>query len=139
MLRIHYDDLEYDYENALEAFEGKPFTGVAFDEGPAGGRHEVEFVDGLKNGVAREWAPDGTLIRERLLRGDALDGMSREWFPSGVLRKEGLYESGLCLREKEWDEEGRLVRDYALSADDRAHKTLELIRARRKQADESEP
>jgi hypothetical protein len=59
-----------------------------------------------------------------------LHGYERMWDEQGTLRAEALGELGIRITAKRWDEQGRLVRDWALSPKDDEYKYLLLARKR---------
>jgi antitoxin component YwqK of YwqJK toxin-antitoxin module len=128
MPRVNWDDLdEWEY---CTKYEGKPFTGQATEFWPNGVLlSETEFVDGHQEGPSREWTKEGVLIAEENLRNGRLQGMFREWYPNGRPKKEGEYEWGVRLQEREWDEDGRLTKDYKLDESDPNYETIQKQRA----------
>ncbi|MDA9237241.1 hypothetical protein N9O99_02145 [Schleiferiaceae bacterium] len=59
--RVLYDELTQKGE--ISYFEGKPFTGVAFDIYSNGQlKLQINYKDGKFNGLAEEWNENGELI-----------------------------------------------------------------------------
>jgi antitoxin component YwqK of YwqJK toxin-antitoxin module len=116
-MRVNWDELEDHLINGelLVTYLGKPFTGTAF-ELYANGQllGEVNFQEGLRHGVSQGWYPTGQREFENHLEGDVGHGLSQSWYESGQLRSQELYEYGIKLQERVWDEQGNLVKDYSL-------------------------
>jgi hypothetical protein len=136
VLRVSYEDLDYD--GAVSTFEGKPFTGVAFEEDEDGSLAEDQFAEGLASGLSRKWSLQRQLIEERQLLGGALHGTVREWSTHGLLLRHATYESGICLTDRRWNEAGELINDYQLPADHPYQNTLKLMRGMKRRAESGE-
>ena len=117
-LRVNSDDLDTDWTQIL--FQGQPFTGVGYDLHPVEGYvvTEQEYRRGFEWGWVREFSPDGRIESEHHREYAVTHGPFREWYPDGRLKAEGVYEHGIPLWEKQWDEAGALTRDWRLTEDD---------------------
>jgi antitoxin component YwqK of YwqJK toxin-antitoxin module len=130
MIRVPENILEFGEEGLLY-HDGKPFTGSAFREADDGRlMYEAEYRGGRQWGICREWYADGQLSSEESFALEYPHGMSRQWHGNGQLANEAMYELGVCLEKKEWDEAENQVKDYRLSESDPDYRTL---LARRKQ------
>ena len=130
MVRVDFGELEPSEDYLVLNYKGQPFTGIAFELGQHGELlSETSFVNGHKEGIAKEWIPTGAVVREQHYAGGALHGHSREWHETGSLKSDGEYELGICLWEKEWTDDGRLIRDFILNEDDPQFATLRKLRA----------
>lgn len=129
MLRVDYEELEPSDDYLLMQYEGKPFHGVAFecDENDKLVA-ETNFVDGQKSGVSREWSSSGILIREQWFALNSLHGTSREWYIDGAPKIDGIYELGVCIKEREWDVNGNAVKNYVIDETSPQFRTLEKLR-----------
>jgi antitoxin component YwqK of YwqJK toxin-antitoxin module len=129
LTRVKFDDLEMSYGYAL-MFHGRPFTGIAFALDQSGRLiEEAECVDGMMDGVVREWSAEGVLVMEENLAFNILHGSKRRWFQNGNLKSTGEYELGICIRETEFSETGETVRHYALTKSDWHFKILKRYRS----------
>ena len=96
-------------------FEGKPFTGVAFDVYSNGElRYEKGYKDSKRNGLSRSWYEENGQLEYEINHKDGeLDGLYRNWYENGQLDFEYNYkdgkEDGLC---KGWYENGELSYEY---------------------------
>ncbi|WP_079151943.1 toxin-antitoxin system YwqK family antitoxin [Streptomyces sp. RTd22] len=116
--RIDIDDpdVDMDYSQRL-LYKGELFTGEV-EERLGGAVVSLDaYVDGLQDGPNREWYKDGTLRSEGTAHMGRPVGVSREWHPNGTLAYEREFgEDGLTmLRDRQWDEEGRITRDWRRS------------------------
>jgi len=128
MITINDDEL-YLMEDGSYEYQDQPFTGVARSYSPEGVLvSEIEYVDGLQDGVARYWYPSGEILGEEHFRRNGRTGVSREWYRDGRLKRETVFEHSIRVREKEWDEEGKLGRDFVLTEENPLFRTLEDFR-----------
>lgn len=124
MQSVSFDDLLYE-DDGMYSHEGIPFSGVACDYFPDGRmRSATQFVNGHQEGVAKEWYSNGQIKFERMYLGDGLHGRSKEWHPNGQLKEESVYEFGICLESKEWDDKGLLIKQAHLHTTDVAYQLL---------------
>ncbi len=127
MKRVHFDDL---HEDQLATFEGVPFTGIAFAESDEQRlTDEVEFRNGLQDGVARDWYANGQLRSEGRFRKGARHGPYAEWYETGAPKRQANYELGVLLKETAWDQAGAVERQYAIDPASSTYRILELLRA----------
>jgi antitoxin component YwqK of YwqJK toxin-antitoxin module len=115
-------DGTYSYGDSL-------FSGVAFELFPDRSLwSETTFINGHQEGVGRTWYENGQLKSEGWFIGATLHGSAKEWFPSGKLKSVSLCEFGICLEEKEWDENEKLIRDFRLRPTDYNYGILQKYR-----------
>lgn len=96
-------------------FKGAKFTGVVLEKFPDGTSfRETEYVDGLKEGVALEYAFSGQLrARWHFSRGKK-DGEQRGWYIEGPRRFVANFKNGLLDGEQiEWHLNGSLFRQMS--------------------------
>jgi antitoxin component YwqK of YwqJK toxin-antitoxin module len=90
---------------------GVPFTGEAvtynwLDEVTS----LITYVDGIREGVQREWYDGEDLKAERTVHRGRIVGPAREWRQNGQLAKEKQFdERGLPVSESLWDEDGQPI------------------------------
>jgi len=128
MKRVNADDIELgdDYVYRLDS---QPFTGVGFEVGEDGRLiGEIEFRDGMKNGISREWSSNNNLVLEHMYVNNTRHGPQREWSDSGTLVCEEEFEHGICTRRKSWSDDGTPAGDYELVETDPQFRLLESIR-----------
>ncbi len=126
---IDDDELLYNMKDGAFEFHDQPFTGVARHRSAEGSLlSEIEYANGLQHGAARYWYPSGELLGEEYFQRNGRTGLSREWYKNGKPKRETLFEHSIRLREKKWDEEGNLVRDFVLTEDKPLFKTLQEFR-----------
>ena len=102
--RVNMDDLRWHEGHGLYAYQGVPFTGVAFTIEWGGLTSETQYHGGLRSGTHREWHPNGQLAVEK------------------------VGEHGILLREQQWDESGWVVKEYTIKESGPDWQTLELCR-----------
>jgi antitoxin component YwqK of YwqJK toxin-antitoxin module len=102
------DEVEWD-DSARLVHRGVPFTGEAvthnwLDEMTS----LVTYVDGIREGVQREWYDGGALKSELTVHRGRVVGPARWWHENGRLAREQRFdERGLPVEEISWDEEAR--------------------------------
>jgi antitoxin component YwqK of YwqJK toxin-antitoxin module len=114
MRRLPFNQIGY-RDDGFYCHKDKPFTGVAFvrwDDGKL--RAEIEYRDGMRWGVAKEWFPNGCLAGEAGWAWDLYHGVSREWHENGQLASEDVFEYGIRLSGKKWDANGKLVEKFVI-------------------------
>jgi antitoxin component YwqK of YwqJK toxin-antitoxin module len=126
---VDFEVLEPSDDYLTMLYEGRPFSGLAYEKNPAGSLvSECTFKDGQKFGISREYASTGVLVEEKTYEHDALHGPSHEWYENGVLKSEGEFEFGICLWEKMFGEDGLLIREFTLAETAPQFKTLQKLR-----------
>ena len=128
---INESQLEQGSKPEEYLYLGEPFTGTAV-ETRGDGRiiWRCEFVNGMKNGLEREFNQSGLLIEEVTNRNNFPHGYWRVWHPSGVLKQEELLQYGVRLSGKYWSEEGVLVREFEIDADSFEYRLYEAYKAK---------
>ena len=105
-----------------------PFTGVAFSIEWGVLTAEAEYREGLRSGLLRQWHRGGGLVAEGTFLAGTIQGSYREWHRNGQLALERVGEYGILLSEKKWDEQGRLVTQYAIEEGSEDWKSLQQRR-----------
>jgi antitoxin component YwqK of YwqJK toxin-antitoxin module len=121
---------QLDYaSDGLYYLDRVPFTGVLECRSEDGTLEaEEEFRDGLLSGRKRAWHPGGGLELEAECALGAFHGRVRRWHESGQLASDAVYEYGIRVQGRAWDESGALVEDYALAESDPAFGLLQAFR-----------
>lgn len=89
---------------------GSPFTGIAeayYTNGCLRSRNE--YLNGIEHGTQRWWFGNGQLSEEGEMCLNQHHGYHRVWYPTGKLKTEEVWEHGVMLEIREWDEHGTLV------------------------------
>jgi antitoxin component YwqK of YwqJK toxin-antitoxin module len=114
MPRILDDELGYDGDVRL--LNGEPFTGTSYSEYSDGQlEQETMYRDGLPDGLQKEWYENGQLQRES----NAVRGLGSSkvvtWYENGQMKSAALYEAGVKVENKEWTEDGELIKDEVIT------------------------
>lgn len=117
--RIDIEDIDFD--DYVYYYEGKPYTGVAYeldDEGRL--RSELTFFCGLPDGRWCDYYENGNLSGEDFYKLGQSHGQTREWYPDGTIKKEKVFEFGICTIKKKWNPDGTLIESFKIdpSCDD---------------------
>ena len=128
MQRVNYDDLEMDDRHGL-CHDRVPFTGMAYELSPTGQLiGEACFVGGVQEGPTKDFFPNGQLASEDCYQHGSKHGECWRWYASGQPRERAVYAYSILLEAEEWDEHGRLLRQYRLDVQSPQFRTLELLR-----------
>jgi antitoxin component YwqK of YwqJK toxin-antitoxin module len=128
MLIVDDDEL-FVLEDGTIEWKDRPFTGIAKEFRSDGSVvSEIEYVNGVQQGAARHYHPSGKLYSEDWFVGNSRNGPSHEWNEAGSLVLDAMYEHGILIREKRWNDEGELIEEYAISENDPLFKTLQDMR-----------
>jgi len=117
-LRVDWDDLDETHVNQV-FYKGQYFTGWActfFEDG--GIEDEMEFRDGAQTGLYYQYDRHGRLLREEHYLYGSLHGCARSWHINGQLVSEELYQGSVLMKERQWDMQGTLIRDYHIEPQD---------------------
>jgi antitoxin component YwqK of YwqJK toxin-antitoxin module len=128
-LRINWDDIEQDWEDFI-TLNDEPFTGIVYENWPDGTlRSETEIENGLRKGFDRNWYESGQPQAESYHDRSVKSGFSREWFENGQLKQEIIWEWGIMIQKRHWDENEKLISEYQITSDSLSFKTLQIVRA----------
>jgi len=124
------DQLDED-EDEFVTLNGKPFTGVAFEDTHGGGVSELHYVEGgLRYGVDK--APNGTPLESTEYQLNAKHGVELVHGPDGRVRARMTYEFGMPTRREEVGTSGGLEQVWAISPADPRYSMLQLLRRLKK-------
>lgn len=126
---VYGEDVLYADEGIFVLEDGTPYSGLAREQLADGTvLQEDMLVNGMKEGLSRGWHDNGTLRHELYYLHDGLHGLCREWYDNGQPRTEGTFEHGICVTEKKWDADGKLVKDYQINEADQLYPMLQRAR-----------
>lgn len=138
-LRVESIDPRISRDNEILLFQGKPFDGILVTH--LGGTEMTRltpYLNGLPNGVEKEYYPDQQLSAEREYKdgkkvgmhkgfyGDGqrrfkasykdgeYDGAVWEWNPSGSLYSYTLYNRGHVIGKKLWRSNGQIYVNFVM-------------------------
>ena len=132
MAIIDRDEL-YFLEDGTYEWQDKPFSGIAREYRPDKSVvSESEFVDGMQDGFTRGYYPSGKLYTETHWVKNSHHGPARVWYENGQMERDALYEHGILVKEKKWDDSGQLLKDFQITEDHPLFKILESRRLRNK-------
>jgi antitoxin component YwqK of YwqJK toxin-antitoxin module len=110
MIRVPDTELDLSQDGTVTLRQGAPFTGVMYECHQDGRlRSEIEFTDGIENGMQREYFPSGSVASESCYGQGSAWRLERVWFMTGQLKSEVVYFYGLPVSKKGWDEAGVLA------------------------------
>ena len=75
-------------------------------------RLQYTFKDGVMNGQAKEFFPNGQKKVETFFKNDGEHGIHVEWHKNGTKMYETTYINGRWGKYKQWDSKGNMVKDY---------------------------
>lgn len=116
---------ELDWQDYIYYFDGKKFHGTGFELFENGNlRTETGFSYGMENGASKEWYENGQLMDEDNYKLGIKHGGSKSWFEDGKIKREAEYELGILTKEKIWDENGEVTKDFELKETDSNYEIL---------------
>jgi antitoxin component YwqK of YwqJK toxin-antitoxin module len=127
VLRVDAGELEW--EDYVTYYQGKPFSGVAVELRPNGSVWSEEtYLNGLLDGVSRDYHENGSLDSETVYKQGIANGPSRAFYASGQPKYERMIELGICVRSREYDEQGRLIKEEELQPQHPNYRLLQRAR-----------
>ena len=112
MLRIADGELDIT-DDLVVYWQGKPFTGIAYEHGARKALGEIEYKNGIQHGFTRTWSESGQLISEK------------------------YYEYNILIHKKEWNEKGEIVREFQLTSEHDSYSRWQYFK--RTQGDNPDP
>ena len=92
--RVHIDDTQENKEAQMLFYQGKPFTGIAYDVYSNGQlQFEETYKDGELNGLYQEWYENGQLASQGTFKDNELNGLFQEWDKNGQFLEEQFYDN----------------------------------------------
>jgi hypothetical protein len=127
-MRIDANEIDFG-DDYIYRLNGTPFSGIAFELDDRGNLlSELSFQDGSQTGSTKEWAANGTLVYDCCYLNGTKHGLQRRW-SDGKLVSEEVFEYGICVSRKCWDENGNLTEDFNLEQTDPNYSLLNAIRS----------
>ena len=109
-MNVQFAQHEKDFvvQNQGLMFENQPFNGVLHRTESNGlGEAICHYTNGLKNGVFKEWYPNGNIKEVSLFRDDDFHGRRICYWPNGTKRFHVNYIEGeMDGVYEEWDQSG---------------------------------
>ena len=99
-LRVEEDDLDYD-DNLFRLWQDSKFTGTGVARYRSGAiKREVEYRDGVREGVARSWHENGQLHYICMISKGSPHGTKTEWHLDGRLKAIEKFEHGIVVEAR---------------------------------------
>ena len=128
MIRVNHDEIDIIYSEGgspTYVLNGKPFTGIGYEEWTKDQlASEITYLNGIQDGIAKEWYENGQLKSIDGLKWNRLHGKFQDWYENGQMKREGIIEFGIVLEKKEWDPDGHLIKEYHIQPDSDRYKKL---------------
>jgi hypothetical protein len=132
LIKVQEKELGYSSYHFYEYPEpDQPFTGIAYETYPNGQiKSDKSYFKGIQKGFEREWYSNGQLEHECGMEAGVADIFYKEWYINGQLKGDEIYENGIGIINKVWDEKGNLLSEEYLEQDKSsfAYKMLEQRR-----------
>lgn len=131
ILRINFDSLsaEFGRDGVTYLWEGKPFTGIAFEEDTEGDLiSETSYVNGIQDGFEKRWFSEDRQESYCEIKFNRPHGAFVYWYPSGKIKLEGKSELGSVLFSRKYDETGNLIEEYKIEDNPKHLEDLERER-----------
>ena len=72
--------------------------------------YEIPYENNERNGVWKGYYESGKLKYEFPFENDKANGVAKEYYESGKLKQETLYKNHRVITDKEYDEQGKLIK-----------------------------
>lgn len=107
-------DPELDASGSIVLFQQKPFSGAVVQlTGNGDSLAYTTYAEGRKEGLAKNWWPNGQLKSQRNFSKGDFDGILLEWFEDGKLYKKCLYKAGKEAGLQQcWNKDGSFKFNY---------------------------
>lgn len=129
-LRVPDDDLDFD-DNQMFFWQGKLFTGTAYEERDGRLIAESEYKDGYQDGTTREWYSSGVLKSEKSYRYSTSHGLFSEYDEDGHLTSRKMLEHGIVVWSESFAPGGTLLEREDI---DRTGFWFKLLEKRRRES-----
>jgi len=107
---------------------GKPYTGTVYEEFQGRIDLEYEVVNGIKQGLEKEYYPDGTIQSISQYVGNVLDGPLINYYESGAVEEKAMFEKGVCIQSTSYDQLGRVTEEHTISEQSTEYPWLTYLR-----------
>ena len=75
---------------------------------------ELFYKDSKLNGICNFFYENGRIKAREAYKEGFLEGTSKKYYPFGILQSEEIYEKGKLIHIKEYNDEGRLIKETKL-------------------------
>jgi len=75
------------------------------------------YQNGVRSGITREYYEGGTLKHVINYKDDRIDGIYHIYYPNGALWTKEIYNNGVFVGRREYDEEGQVIEEEGISGD----------------------
>jgi antitoxin component YwqK of YwqJK toxin-antitoxin module len=107
-MRVNIDETDIN-DDQYVLYNGELYTGTVFELLHGKIHAEIDYVDGIREGMSRLYYPDGTLESEESFRDGLGHGRQRYWYPNGQLKEEMFVDMGVMTSTRKWAEDGTLL------------------------------
>lgn len=125
--RVHDSELEFEADLVYK-HNGRPFSGVGYEETNEGGLSEINYRNGLQDGPARDRYPSGRIKGESYFRENILHGRSRDFDENGNVTQESVYEYGIMVSWVRRDADDNTLETFKIGSSDPAFELLARYR-----------
>lgn len=116
-LDLNDDGIEFEGDGIV--YNDELYTGIGYTLYNNGNLRTLAYYkDGFAFGICRSWYDDGQLSKEiELIHGQA-NGKETKWYHNGRIKSIAIYEFGIEVEYKKWDEEGVLCVSRTIDQND---------------------
>lgn len=129
MKRIDFEDLDFDYEKGIYIFNDTAFSGIAYEILEDKQLNEVMILEGAKNGISREWFPNGKIKMEEHFFNNSYHGVVTIWDEDGFKIEENVYELGILTRKWKYKKD-KLIDQFEINSSNDKYESLLIKRKR---------
>lgn len=93
-------------------YENKPFSGISISHHDSKTLHsEIEFLDGLKHGLANYFDKNGQLFIQNNYKNGLKHGKQYNLLSNGTKTKESVYDNGIHIKSYHFDIDGNEIKN----------------------------
>jgi antitoxin component YwqK of YwqJK toxin-antitoxin module len=107
---------------------GKPYTGLVYEELQGRIDLEYEVVNGVKQGVEIEYYPNGRVQSISHYVNNVLNGLLVNYYESGIIEEKAMFEKGVCIHSTAYDEAGQITEENTISEESPEYSWLTYLR-----------
>ena len=125
--RVNVNNLVQYGDKIFRETDDRPFNGMVFDISKETGNKILEYkmLKGVKNGIYKEWYPNGTIKTKGKYLNGIEDRMWSIWYQNGQKEREGRYKDGVKDGLwSEWDLNGKIKEEVRYSGDYKIEETI---------------
>jgi antitoxin component YwqK of YwqJK toxin-antitoxin module len=121
-------DIKLDGQDEIFYYNSQKYNGIIFENFNGNIASEFEIKNGVKNGIEKVYFENGNTENISEYKNGLLHGLTKNYYENGKLEEEAIFEFGICLSHKLYDENGNIKEEFTLNKNSSDYKILEVFR-----------